>query len=346
MFDIFAKLLSSVATFLFPVFASYKALKTSDPAHLTPWLIYWIVLACCLLVDSWVGWVLVWVPFYEWIKAGFLLYLILPQTQGARVIYQQYVDPFLRENELAIDDLIASAHDRAKNAGLSYLKQAIELVKQYAFGLPPKQPSPPPTPTTGWSYTQNLMARFNMPATRPHAPAAGACTGIDLNSLFATALSAATARGLSSPHDMARELSASGASLIPENLKGEDKMSFVNTQRERLLAVMTALDSEARNLGSSRPAPSTPLDGVNLSEPSSASRDLDDAPPLSKSRSEADFEKIEADDDEEDVVPSRPEHQARTGSWLPWAWKAPAEEQKDTQMGGVDEAGKSSGIEN
>jgi len=83
MFDIFAKLLSyvmaprlaalipghwtdprspnsSAASFLFPLFASYKALKTGDPSQLTPWLMYWVVLACVLLVESWTEWFLVW----------------------------------------------------------------------------------------------------------------------------------------------------------------------------------------------------------------------------------------------------------------------------------------------
>lgn len=60
MFDIFANLLSSVASTLFPLFASYKALKTSDPAQLAPWLMYWVVLACFFLVESWAGWFLVW----------------------------------------------------------------------------------------------------------------------------------------------------------------------------------------------------------------------------------------------------------------------------------------------
>jgi hypothetical protein len=51
---------SSIPTFLFPVFASYKALKTSDPALLTPWLMYWVVLAIALFAESWVGFILVW----------------------------------------------------------------------------------------------------------------------------------------------------------------------------------------------------------------------------------------------------------------------------------------------
>lgn len=51
---------SSITSFLFPLFASYKALKTSDPAQLTPWLMYWVVLACALLFESWTEWILVW----------------------------------------------------------------------------------------------------------------------------------------------------------------------------------------------------------------------------------------------------------------------------------------------
>lgn len=54
------KFFSSIPTFLFPLFASYKALKTSDPALLTPWLMYWVVLAIALFAESWLGFILVW----------------------------------------------------------------------------------------------------------------------------------------------------------------------------------------------------------------------------------------------------------------------------------------------
>ncbi|KAJ8119056.1 hypothetical protein ONZ43_g3871 [Nemania bipapillata] len=126
MFNIIAHFFASIASFLFPLFASYKALKTSDPAQLTPWLMYWSVLSCALLAESWTEFILVWVPFYSWIRLGFLLWLVLPSTQGARVLYEGYLHPYLEENELAIEDFIASAHDRFKEAGIRYLKQAIE----------------------------------------------------------------------------------------------------------------------------------------------------------------------------------------------------------------------------
>ncbi|EFW13550.1 hypothetical protein CPSG_09897, partial [Coccidioides posadasii str. Silveira] len=53
MFGIIADLLSSVLTVLFPIFASYKALRTSDVSQIAPWLMYWVVLSIVLLVESW-----------------------------------------------------------------------------------------------------------------------------------------------------------------------------------------------------------------------------------------------------------------------------------------------------
>lgn len=53
-------IIRSIAGFLFPIYASYKALKTSDPAQLTPWLMYWVVYGCGLLFESWTVWLLGW----------------------------------------------------------------------------------------------------------------------------------------------------------------------------------------------------------------------------------------------------------------------------------------------
>lgn len=51
---------SSVITILFPVFASYKALRSSDPSQLAPWLMYWVVLSVILLVESWTVFIIGW----------------------------------------------------------------------------------------------------------------------------------------------------------------------------------------------------------------------------------------------------------------------------------------------
>jgi len=346
MFDTFAKLLSSVPTFLFPVFASYKALKTSDPALLTPWLMYWVVLACALLAESWVGFILVWIPFYAWFRLFFLLYLILPQTQGARVLYQEHVHPFLEQNELAIDDFISSAHDRAKAAGYTYLKHGIELIKQYVFGLPPKEATPPATPSP-YSYTQSLIARFNLPSARPAFPAnpvsSATSTANDFYSLLASAVTAATAV---TSAGKARDLSNSGV-LIPPTVDGADRLSFIAAQRDRLAILLSALDKEANALQNKSGRPSNTRNVASMFFDGATGDDEEERPKsamsgLSTRKSEGDFEKIDAESGTEEVESGRRSikraSSGTTGSWMPWSWGAKTEPTHlDTVMSGNDE---------
>lgn len=254
MFDTFAGLLSSIPTFLFPVFASYKALKTSDPALLTPWLMYWVVLACALFIESWTAFILFWVPFYSWIRLAFLLYLILPQTRGANFLYLTRVHPFLQKNEHLIDEFISSAHGRAKAAGVMYLKQVIEFVKMNFLGFPPKEPTPPSTPTK-LGYTQSLLARFSLPTSRTTLSNSSAASSIgsvtDIFNVLASAVNAAT-----SLHSSSRSLTHQ---LLPSASSAE-RLSFISAQREHLANLLSALEKEAialesdLNSGSSTPS--------------------------------------------------------------------------------------------
>ncbi|KAI1200141.1 TB2/DP1, HVA22 family-domain-containing protein [Nemania serpens] len=307
MFNIIAHFFASIASFLFPLFASYKALKTSDPAQLTPWLMYWSVLSCALLVESWTEFILVWVPFYSWIRLGFLLWLVLPSTQGARVLYESYLHPYLEENELAIEDFIASAHDRFRAAGIRYLRRAIELIRTRVFNLPPseEQEDTSAAAAAPQGYTQALLARFRVPAAQWAANNAGAA-GHDFYNLLAGAVNAAAAAGGLSA--TAKSDVAARGTLIPENIGGaQEKMTFIAAQRERLAFMLGALDREAAELQhneehrkaaeQSRKLPSMSLDGQEPSRPPSG---YSVGSALSKSRSEVDFEKIDAPSGAED----------------------------------------------
>ncbi|KAG9254726.1 TB2/DP1, HVA22 family-domain-containing protein [Emericellopsis atlantica] len=334
MFDLFAMLLSSVASFLFPIFASYKALKTSDPAQLTPWLMYWVVFSVALLAESWLLPILSWVPFYGYARLLFLLYLILPQTQGARIIYEEHVHPFLQDNEANIDDFIASAHERLKTAGLSYLKQAIELIKTNVLGLPPSQepPAPPQAQDTSpQGYTQSLLARFSVPAAKWTG---SANAGADVYNLLASAVTAAaTAAG----HSRGAE-----NSIIPPNLQSSgEKMTFIAAQREKLATLLSALDAEAQQLQTAdtqahqtRTSPmhldAADEDGEPTQRPPSG---LSAWSALSKSRSETDFEKIEADSEDEASLRRR-QNASGGGGWMSWSWGAANDPAKSS---GVDQ---------
>lgn len=51
---------SSFLTILFPIFASYKALRSSETSQLAPLLVYWVVLSVVLLAESWTVFILGW----------------------------------------------------------------------------------------------------------------------------------------------------------------------------------------------------------------------------------------------------------------------------------------------
>jgi hypothetical protein len=285
----------------------------------------------------------------------FLLYLVLPQTQGARIIYQTYVHPYLEENETAIEDFIASAHHRLKQAGISYLKRAIELLKTNVLGLPPSSDTQSQasaasaTSGTPQSYTQTLLARFSLPAARWTGAGIGQTTSgaTDFYSLLASAVSAATGSTSAGESDAPRGAGGMEASgiLIPDNIQGSaEKMTFIAAQREKLSLLMSALDREATQLKTEDEttkawqAPDVGLDGAGPDDnlPSN----------LSKSRSEAEFEKLEAMSGDEEhlgidsgsAARKRPAAASKQSTgWASWVWGS----------GGTKpaESGTSSGVE-
>ncbi|KAJ2897576.1 Receptor expression-enhancing protein 2 [Zalerion maritima] len=332
MFDIFPQLLSSIASFLFPLFASYKALKTSDPAQLAPWLMYWVVMAVAILVESWTEWILVWIPFYAYVRLLFHLYLVLPQTQGARHLYQTYLEPYVRENEADIDMFIASAHERLKRAGMAYIKRAIEWARVNMLHLPPDENLNREYAMEGLeeeetpqSYTAGLLSRFALPSARGVGSVGG-----DFYSLLANAATSAIGMsGGSGAGPAARPAGVRGApdmtasgTLIPENLReanAAEQVSFLAAQRERLQILVGALDREAAAISMPGAFGSEPLATPGSSAGSGMSRP---ASGLSKSRSEADFEKIDAESGAEEEGSTRRRSNNRTtssgSSWMPW----------------------------
>lgn len=318
------------------------------------------------------------IPLYAYIRLLFLLYLVMPQTQGARVIYTTYIHPYLQDNESHIEDFIATAHDKFKAAGLAYLKRAFEIVRTQVLGLPPSESSSQqqqqqqqhaasniPASLRPRSYTQSLLDRFQLPQAR--WPGNAGIAGQDFYNFLSSAVAAAAGSGSpTSPRDRtggesssahasetgvgvgafpAGDLTASGTLVPPSIRDNAEKMSFLAAQRERLNMVLSALDREAAQLRSA--SLTGPPEGLArdlnlesmqpLSSLSSSPSPPNERPAtsasgrsgLSKSRSEADFEKIEAESGAEDNADPAQESEsgrptpsaaASLGSWMPWGW--------------------------
>ena len=260
-------------------------------------------------------------PFYAYFRLFILSYLVLPQTQGARLLYQQQIHPFLARHEHDIEKFIISAHDRARAAGWNYLKRAIDFVKQNVLGIQPKA-QPTHMMPQGGTYAQNLLSRFNLPSARQGLAAPSG----DFYGLLSAAAGALNTSSGVSREAQVEDLNRSGT-LIPQNMTStSEKMTFLSTQRERLRVLLSALDKEASDLGTEAAIErdvDRRLAGDQLGEG------------LSKSRSEAEFEEIGKDE----LKGQKNGKAASGGGYSLWGWGAKAA----AAMGREGDIGKASG---
>jgi receptor expression-enhancing protein 1/2/3/4 len=266
------------------------------------------VLSTFTVVENTFDFILSWVPFYSWIRFAAHLYLILPGSQGATFLYQEYIEPFLYHHEREIDDFISESHDRAKSAGLRYIEMGIEWVKVNALGFAAQGPAP--DRPAGQTYAQNLMSRFQMPAARGSN---------DLYGLVNQALSGASAlygAGAGNKDAQASDLSRAASHLVPDNIRNnDDRLNYVTNQRQRLETLLQAFDREQDNIRDQQSG------GNRYYEHSSRTSSAGNIP---RNRSDAEFDRIERDEisDRPPYPLTPPPLGRRTSSgWMPWNWQ-------------------------
>lgn len=105
---------------LYPAYRSYKAVRTKNVREYVKWMMYWIVFALFLFVETFLDiFVAFWLPFYYEVKILFVLWLLTPYTKGASVLYRKFIHPTLNAHEEEIDLYL----DQAKNSAGATLLQ-------------------------------------------------------------------------------------------------------------------------------------------------------------------------------------------------------------------------------
>jgi hypothetical protein len=199
--------------------------------------IYFVLLALALLFESWTVFIIGWFPFYSWIRLGVLLWLVLPQTQGAKLLYVSYVSPFIIEHERQIDEFIGELHNKLESIGLGYLGQLADFIRGKAFGQAAPQRPGAPQDKSAAGYAQSLMSRFAMPDARTNAQNLyGMLSGLSVPT---------TNPGR--PRDFSPSQSSQSTFTMPSGSNLE-KANYIASERARLAAMLRNLENEQQTI--------------------------------------------------------------------------------------------------
>jgi len=91
-FNIAGEFLVNFAGFLVPGYYSLEALFSTSKVDDTQWLTYWVVFAFLTVIESAIN-AAYWFPFYYIVKFILILWMALPQTAGAQIVFRSFMQP-------------------------------------------------------------------------------------------------------------------------------------------------------------------------------------------------------------------------------------------------------------
>lgn len=133
IFGYFSGFLVAVLGFLYPAYASVKAIESSNKEDDTQWLTYWVVYAAFSIAEFFSDIFLGWFPLYFLFKCAFLCWCMAPFSwNGANFLYTRFIAPFVLKHEKEVDSYIkkgaAFADDMANKAKAEATAMATEQI--------------------------------------------------------------------------------------------------------------------------------------------------------------------------------------------------------------------------
>ncbi len=97
--------ITALVGIVIPSISSIRALETKEADDDKQWLTYWIVFGVFSIIDLFSSSILKFIPFYFILKIVFLIWLFMPNTKGALIIYEKIISKLFKKYEKQIDDI-------------------------------------------------------------------------------------------------------------------------------------------------------------------------------------------------------------------------------------------------
>ena len=119
--------LCNLVGFVYPLYASFKALKSEGKGDDTQWLTYWVVFGAFVVFEDFADAIFernIWSTVYFLSKLFFLLWCQSPQYKGANWVFNHVIYPILKKYEKDIDSLGAVAEQQAADVAENAIAKA------------------------------------------------------------------------------------------------------------------------------------------------------------------------------------------------------------------------------
>lgn len=103
-----AQFLSNLIGFIYPAYASIRAIESPETGDDTKWLTYWVVFALFATFEYPIEFILKWIPFYFLIKCLFFAWCFMPVLNGSSTIYKVIIRPFFLDIDKDLSKTVAA----------------------------------------------------------------------------------------------------------------------------------------------------------------------------------------------------------------------------------------------
>lgn len=104
-----------VFLFIYPAYKSFKALQTEGSYDDRRWLTYWIIFGLLFGFETSIGFLLRLIPLWPSVRIGFLVYILIPSTHGAELVYDKVISPVFIKYSQQIDGVLESTEAKMKD---------------------------------------------------------------------------------------------------------------------------------------------------------------------------------------------------------------------------------------